>query len=75
MTQKQWITTIRLPSLESLTRPSNDCCTKNKMNYATPFFDLELSSFILLYLIILLRLLVQVLLLIFGMINGVLLLL
>ena len=36
-------------------------------------FGLELSSFILLYLIILLRLLVHVLLLISGMINGVLL--
>ena len=35
-------------------------------------FGLELSSFILLYLIILLGLLVQVLLLISGMINGVL---
>jgi len=38
----------------------------------THLFALELSSFILLYLIILLGLLVQVLLLIFGMINGVL---
>ena len=38
-------------------------------------FDLKLSSFILLYLIILLGLLVEVLLLIYGMIHGVLLLL